>query len=570
MITRTNRNNKPQRRMNVGKNQNKLKVIPLGGLDEIGKNMTVVEYGNNIIIVDGGLTFPDEDMPGIDIVIPGVEYLEKNKHKVRGIVVTHGHEDHIGAIPYILKKFDIPVYGTKLTMGLLENKIIEHNLSKNNLHVVGKGKTIKLGCFKIEFIQASHSIPDSVSFAITTPVGVLIFTGDFKIDYTPIDGDKMDLHRLAQLGSEGVLALFADSTNVERPGYTLSERSVGETFKDLFARAKGRIVVATFASNVHRIQQVIYAAETFHRKVALSGRSMINTVKVATDLGYLKINKNTLIDVNEIDKLDDNKIVLLTTGSQGEPMSALTRMAYGSHKKVQLNKEDTVIISASPIPGNEKTVFSVINHLTEIGCEVIYQSLADVHVSGHACQEELKLIHTLVKPQYFVPVHGEYRHLNTHAKLAMDLGMDSKNIFIIDNGNTIEFTKNSANLIRTDHASNVLVDGLGVGDVGNVVLRDRKHLSEDGLIIVVITISKDKKELVSDPDIISRGFVYVRESTDLMDEAKHVVKDILTSCENENVKDWSTIKYRVRGGLRTFVYQEIKRNPMILPIIIEV
>lgn len=554
----------------MGKNQNKLKVIPLGGLDEIGKNMTVVEYGNNIIIVDGGLTFPDEDMPGIDIVIPGVEYLEKNRHKIRGIVVTHGHEDHIGAIPYILKKFDIPVYGTKLTMGLLENKIIEHNLSKNNLNVVGKGKSIKLGCFKIEFIQASHSIPDSVSFAITTPVGVLIFTGDFKIDYTPIDGDKMDLHRLAQLGDEGVLALFADSTNVERPGYTLSEKSVGETFKDLFARANGRIVVATFASNVHRIQQVIYAAEAFNRKVALSGRSMINTVKVATDLGYLKINKNTLIDVNEINKLDDNKIVLLTTGSQGEPMSALTRMAYGSHKKVQLTKEDTVIISASPIPGNEKTVFSVINHLTEIGCEVIYQSLADVHVSGHACQEELKLIHTLVKPQYFVPVHGEYRHLKTHAKLAMDLGMDSKNIFIIENGNTVEFTKNSANLIRTDHASNVLVDGLGVGDVGNVVLRDRKHLSEDGLIIVVITISKDKKELVSDPDIISRGFVYVRESTDLMDEAKHVVKNILTNCENENVKDWSTIKYRVRGGLRAFVYQEIKRNPMILPIIIEV
>src|SRR5699024_8631164 len=570
MIERTNRNNKSKRRINVGKNQNKLKVIPLGGLDEIGKNMTVVEYGNNIIIVDGGLTFPDEDMPGIDIVIPGVEYLEKNRHKIRGIVVTHGHEDHIGAIPYILKKFDIPVYGTKLTMGLLENKIIEHNLSKNNLNVVGKGKSIKLGCFKIEFIQASHSIPDSVSFAITTPVGVLIFTGDFKIDYTPIDGDKMDLHRLAQLGDEGVLALFADSTNVERPGYTLSEKSVGETFKDLFARANGRIVVATFASNVHRIQQVIYAAEAFHRKVALSGRSMINTVKVATDLGYLKINKNTLIDVNEINKLDDNKIVLLTTGSQGEPMSALTRMAYGYHKKVQLTKEDTVIISASPIPGNEKTVFSVINHLTEIGCEVIYQSLADVHVSGHACQEELKLIHTLVKPQYFVPVHGEYRHLKTHAKLAMDLGMDSKNIFIIENGNTVEFTKNSANLIRTDHASNVLVDGLGVGDVGNVVLRDRKHLSEDGLMIVVITISKEKKELVSDPDIISRGFVYVRESTDLMDEAKHVVKNILTNCENENVKDWSTIKYRVRGGLRAFVYQEIKRNPMILPIIIEV
>lgn len=570
MIEKNNENKKVKRRTNGGKHQNKLKVIPLGGLDEIGKNMTVVEYGNNIIVVDCGLTFPDDDMPGIDIVIPGMEYLEKNKHKLRGIVITHGHEDHIGAIPYILKKFDVPVYGTRLTIGLLESKIIEHNLNKKNLHVVGKGKTIKLGCFGIEFIQASHSIPDSVSFAITTPVGVLIFTGDFKIDYTPIDGDKMDLNRLSQLGQDGVLALFADSTNVERPGYTLSERSVGETFKNLFSNAKGRIIVATFASNVHRIQQVINAAETFNRKVALSGRSMLNTVKVAQDLGYLNIKDNTLIDVNDIDNYDTDKIVLLTTGSQGEPMSALTRMAYGSHRKVQLNKFDTVIISASPIPGNEKTVFSVINHLTEIGCEVIYQSLADVHVSGHACQEELKLIHTLTNPKYFIPVHGEYRHLKTHANLAMEIGMKPDNIFVASNGNTIEFTKNSAKLLDTEFASNVLVDGLGVGDVGNVVLRDRKHLSEDGLIIVVITISKDKKELVSDPDIISRGFVYVRENTDLMDDARHVVKDILTSCENENVKDWSTIKYRVRGGLRTFVYQEIKRNPMILPIIIEV
>lgn len=554
----------------MSRKPNKLKVIPLGGLKEIGKNMTVVEYKEDIIIVDCGMTFPDEDMLGVDIVIPDISYLEKNKNKIRGIVVTHGHEDHVGAIPYVLKKLDIPVYGTRLTMGLLENKIKEHNLSKNCLNVVDKGSSIKLGVFKIDFIQASHSIPDAVSFAIHTPMGVLIFTGDFKIDYTPIDGDKMDLNRLAALGSKGVLALFADSTNVEREGYTLSESSVGETFKELFAKASDRIVVATFASNVHRIQQIISAAEENRRKVALSGRSMLNTISVATELNYLKVKPETFIDINEINNYEDHEICLLTTGSQGEPMSAMTRMAYGDHRKVHLVPSDTVIISASPIPGNEKTVYGVINKLTEIGVKVIYQSLADVHVSGHACQEELKLIHSLVQPKYFIPVHGEARHLKIHKRLAMELGMDEKNIFVAENGNTIEFTSRSAKVVETSFADNVLVDGLGVGDVGNVVLRDRKHLSEDGLIVVVVTVNKDKKEVVAGPDIISRGFVYVKEHTDLMDEARSVVSKVLDDCSEKQIRDWSTIKYKIRGALKSFVFTEIKRNPMILPIIVEV
>lgn len=554
----------------VARKPNKLKVIPLGGLKEIGKNMTVVEYKDDIIIVDCGMTFPDEEMLGVDIVIPDISYLEKNKEKIRGIVVTHGHEDHVGAIPYVLKKLDIPVYGTRLTMGLLENKISEHRISKRHLNVVDKGSSIRLGVFKIDFIQVSHSIPDAVSFAIHTPIGVLIFTGDFKIDYTPIDGDTTDLNRFAELGTKGVLALFADSTNVEREGYALSERKVGETFTELFAKAKDRIVVATFASNVHRIQQIIYAAEDNGRKVALSGRSMLNTMNVAMELNYLKAKPGTIIDINEINNYPDNEICLLTTGSQGEPMSALTRMAYGDHRKVHLIPSDTVIISASPIPGNEKTVYGVINKLTEVGVKVIYQTLADVHVSGHACQEELKLIHSLVKPKYFVPVHGEARHLKIHKRLAMKLGMDEDNIFVMENGNTLEITSRSAKLIETSYADNVLVDGLGVGDVGNVVLRDRKHLSEDGLIVVVVTISKDKKEVVAGPDIISRGFVYVKEHTDLMDEARNVVVQVLDDCKAKNVRDWSSIKYKIRGSLKSFVFREIKRNPMILPIIVEV
>ncbi|MDL2311221.1 ribonuclease J [Peptostreptococcaceae bacterium OttesenSCG-928-C18] len=551
------------------KKQNKLKIIPLGGVSEIGKNMTVVEYNNDIIIVDCGLTFPDEDMPGIDIVIPDISYLEKNVNKIKGMVITHGHEDHIGAIPYVLKKLNIPIYGTKLTIGLIKNKLNEHKLSKKNLHVVEKGASIKLGVFDVEFIQASHSIPDSVSFSITTPIGIVVFTGDFKIDYTPIDGDVMDLTRLAELGRKGVLALLADSTNVERPGYALSEKSVGETFIDLFSKAESRIIVATFASNVHRIQQVISAAEHFGRKVALSGRSMINIITVAKELNYLNVKSDTIIDLKDINKYDGSKIVLLTTGSQGEPMSALTRMAFGEHKQVQLVPEDTVILSASPIPGNEKTVFSIINKLTELGVNLIYHSLADVHVSGHACQEELKLIHTLVKPKYFIPVHGEYRHLVKHAELAKNLGTQEENIFIGRNGNTYEFTKKTGKMVKTDYAGNILVDGLGIGDVGNVVLRDRKHLSEDGLIVVVVTINKDNGELISGPDIISRGFVYVKENADLMEEAKHVVENTLDLCIKSRIKGWSSIKNNIRISLKKFVYDEIKRNPMILPIIIE-
>lgn len=551
------------------KKQNKLKIIPLGGVSEIGKNMTVVEFGKDLIIVDSGLTFPDDNMPGVDLVIPDTDYLEKNKEKIRGIVVTHGHEDHIGAIPYILRNFDVPVYGTKLTIGLIKAKLNEHGLSKKNLKIVEKGSSIKLGIFSVEFIQASHSIPDSVSFAITTPIGVIFFTGDFKIDFTPIDGDVMDLTRIAELGKKGVLVLLAESTNVERPGYTLSEKSVGETFIDLFSKAKSRIVVATFASNVHRIQQVINAAEHYGRKIALSGRSMVNIVSVARELDYLKVKDDTFIELKDIDKYKGNKIVLLTTGSQGEPMSALTRMAYGEHRKVQLVPEDTVIISASPIPGNEKTVSSIINKLTEIGVNIIYDTLADVHVSGHACQEELKLIHTLLKPKFFIPIHGEYRHLKKHAELAESLGMKKKNIFIGKNGNTFEFTKRTGKLIETDYAGNILVDGLGIGDVGNIVLRDRKHLAEDGLIVVVITVNKDTGEIISEPDIISRGFVYVKENTNLMEEAKLVAENALSVCRNKNIKDWTTIKNSVRENLKKYVYGKIKRKPMILPIIIE-
>lgn len=554
----------------MSRKPNKLKVIPLGGVGEIGKNMTVLEYKDDIIIVDAGMTFPDEGMLGIDIVIPDISYLVKNKEKIRGLVVTHGHEDHIGAIPYVLKQLDIPVYGTKLTLGLLENKILEHQLSTKSLHVVDKGSTIPLGVFKVEFVQASHSIPDSVSFAITTPVGVVIFTGDFKIDYTPIDGEVMDLPRLAELGRKGVLCLFADSTNVERTGYTLSEKSVGETFKNIFSTAKARIIVATFASNVHRVQQVITAAEFYNRKVALSGRSMLNTVRVAKQLGYLKMKENTIIDINDIKRHRPQDIVLLTTGSQGEPMSALTRMANGTHKKVQLVPEDTVIISATPIPGNDHSVGAVVNNLMEKGVRVIYSALTDIHVSGHACQEELKLIHTLVRPRFFVPVHGEVRHLKLHARLASDMGMADKNIVIAENGCTIEFTKKSIKKVDTHFASDILVDGLGIGDVGSVVLKDRRHLSEDGLMVVVVTLDKKKREVIAGPDIISRGFVYVKESGDLMNDSKKTVQNVLKDCEQKKITDWGTIKHNIREELRKYVYGITKRSPMILPIIMEV
>lgn len=550
--------------------QNKLKLIPLGGMGEIGKNITLVEYKDDIIIIDCGMTFPEDEMLGVDIVIPDITYIIKNKAKIKGIVITHGHEDHIGAIPYVLKKINVPIYGTKLTLGLLQNKLKEHNLGDTELNVVRHGEHIKLGQFDVEFIRTTHSIPDCAALAITSPIGTIIHTGDFKIDFTPISGDHIDLNRFAELGSKGVLALLSDSTNVVRPGYTMSESTVGETFKDLFSKAKSRIIIATFASNVHRVQQIIDAAEIYNRKVVLSGRSMLNTVTVANELGYLRVNEGTIIDINDMDKYDGNQLCIITTGSQGEPMSALTRIAYSEHRKIELHPDDLVIISATPIPGNEKTVSRIINKIIESGTHVIYESLAEVHVSGHACQEELKLIQSLVKPKYFIPVHGEQRHLKVHADLSEALGTPRENIFILENGQTLEFTQDSANLGPIVQAGNILVDGLGVGDVGNIVLRDRKHLSEDGLIVVVVTISKQEGIVVSGPDIVSRGFVYVRESEDLMEEARSVVRDALKQCEEKKITDWATLKSNIRDALRTYLYEKIKRNPMILPIIMEV
>jgi ribonuclease J len=548
----------------------KLKIIPLGGMGEIGKNITVFEYKNEIIIIDCGMTFPEDEMLGVDIVIPDATYLFKNRNKIKGLFLTHGHEDHIGAIPYVLKKLNMPIYGTALTLGLLENKLKEHKLDKVSLNVVKHGDTVTLGSFSVEFIRTGHSIPDASALAITTPVGVLIHTGDFKIDYTPISGDVIDLARFAELGSQGVLALMSDSTNVERPGYTMSEKMVANSFQDIFSKSDSRIIVATFASNIYRIQQLISAAEENGRKVVLSGRSMLNTTTVSYDLGYLKIQEGTLIDIKDMNKYDNNQLCLIMTGSQGEPMSALTRIANGEHRQISLFPDDIVVLSATPIPGNEKTVSKIVNKLIEKGIHVIYDAQAEVHVSGHACQEELKLIQTLVQPKFFLPVHGEYRHLKLHAELAEALGTPSENIFIMENGRILELTEDSAKLTGTVPSGNILVDGLGIGDVGNIVLRDRKHLSEDGLIVVVVTMSKQDGKIIAGPDIISRGFVYVRESEDLMVEATNIVKDILAKCEKKNITDWATLKANVRDGLRSFLYERIKRNPMILPIIMEV
>lgn len=548
----------------------KLKIIPLGGMGEIGKNITVFEYKDEIIIVDCGMTFPEDEMLGVDIVIPDVTYLFKNKHKIKGLFLTHGHEDHIGAIPYVLKKINMPIYGTRLTLGLLANKLKEHKLDKVALNVVKHGETVKLGNFGVEFIRTGHSIPDASALAISTPVGMIIHTGDFKIDFTPISGDVIDLARFAELGSQGVLALMSDSTNVERPGYTMSERMVANSFDEIFTKSKSRIIVATFASNIYRIQQIINAAESNGRKVVLSGRSMLNTTTVSYDLGYLQIQDGTLIDINDMNKYDNNQLCLIMTGSQGEPMSALTRIANGEHRKISLYPDDLVVLSATPIPGNEKTVSKIVNKLIQKGIHVIYEALAEVHVSGHACQEELKLIQTLVKPKYFIPVHGEYRHLKLHAELAEGLGTPAENIFIMENGRILEFTEDGAKFTGTVPSGHILVDGLGIGDVGNIVLRDRKHLSEDGLIVVVVTMSKQDGKVIAGPDIISRGFVYVRESEDLMEEAKNIVKDVLVACEKKNITDWASIKSNVRDSLRSFLYERIKRNPMILPIIMEV
>ncbi len=553
------------------KNKNKLKVVPLGGLQEIGKNITVFEYDDDIIVVDCGLAFPEDEMLGIDLVIPDITYLLKNRDKVRGIILTHGHEDHIGALPYVLKEINVPVYGTKLTLGLLEYKLEEHDMLPDvTLKTVNQGDTIELGAFRVEFIRSTHSIADSVALAIYTPVGIIVHTSDFKIDYTPIEGEPMDLSRLAELGRKGVLLLMCDSTNVEREGYTMSERTVGDTFENIFKNARSRILIATFASNVHRVQQAINAAVKFGRKVAICGRSMINVMNAAIKLGYLNVPEGVLIDIDSINRYNPDQLVIITTGSQGEPMSALTRMAASEHRKVEIVPGDLVIISANPIPGNEKLISRVINELFKKGADVIYEALADIHVSGHACQEELKLIHCLVKPRYFMPVHGEYRHLIQHANLAKKLGMPPENIFVVENGKVIEFTQNSAKVNGSVPAGNILVDGLGVGDVGNIVLRDRKLLSQDGLIIVVITIENESGNIVAGPDIISRGFVYVRESEDLMEQVKEVVKNALEKCEDRKRMDWATRKNVIKEDLRDYIYEKTKRKPMILPIIMEV
>ena len=548
-----------------------LKIIPLGGLLEVGKNITVFEYENEIIIVDCGLAFPEDDMLGVDLVIPDISYLEKNKDKIKGLVITHGHEDHIGAIPYLLKQINVPIYATKLTAGLIKNKLEEHKLLKSTkLKIVKQGEKINLGKMKVEFIRSCHSIPDSVALAIHTPVGIIVHTGDFKVDYTPIDGEKMDFGRLAELGNKGVLALLSDSTNSERKGFTMSERTVGTVLDKLFLNCTKRIVVATFASNVHRVQQIVNSAVKYGRKVAVCGRSMIKVIKTAVELGYMNVPENTFIDIDIIKNYTDEQLVILTTGSQGEAMSALTRMASGEHRKVEITPNDLVIISANPIPGNEKYVSKVIDDLMQIGAEVVYSSLADVHVSGHACQEEQKLMLSLVRPKYFLPVHGEYRQLMAHAKTAVQVGIPPENIFIMNNGRVMELTENSAKMTGVVQSGKILVDGLGIGDVGNIVLRDRQHLSQDGLIVVVLTMDSATGEVVSGPDIISRGFVYVKESENIMDEVKRTVQRELYKCEEKGIKDWSSIKSNLKDGLRDYVFAKTKRNPMILPIIMEV
>lgn len=549
----------------------KLKIIPLGGLEEIGKNITVFEYEDEMILVDCGLEFPEDSMLGVDMVIPDVTYLERNKDKLKGMVITHGHEDHIGSIPYVLKKVDMPIYATKLACGLIKNKLEEHKmLRKTKMIEVEQGETINFGKIKVEFIRSSHSIPDSVMLAIKTPVGTVLHTGDFKIDFTPIDGEVMDFGRIAELGNEGILALMSDSTNSERKGYTMSESTVGDVFEKLFQNCNKRIVVATFASNVHRVQQILNSAVKHNRKVAVCGRSMINMIETATSLGYIQVPEKTFIDIDMIKNYNDEQLVIITTGSQGEAMSALTRMASGEHKKVVITPNDLIIISATPIPGNEKLVSKVIDDLMQIGAEVVYSALEDVHVSGHACQEEQKLILALAKPKYFIPVHGEYRQLIAHAETAEEMGIPKENIFMMKNGRVLELNQKEAKLAGAVPSGKILVDGLGVGDVGNIVLRDRQHLSQDGLIIIVMTMDSSSGEIISGPDVISRGFVYVRESENLMDDVKRQIREEVNKFEDKNITDWSTIKSTLKESLREYIFQKTKRNPMILPIIMEV
>lgn len=548
-----------------------LKIIPLGGLNEIGKNMTAFECSKDIFIVDCGMAFPDSDMPGVDIVLPDFTYIEENADRVRGIVITHGHEDHIGGLPYLLKKVNVPVYAARLTIGLIENKLKEHNLSSVSLNVVSPRQTVKFGCMAVEFIRVNHSIPDAMALAIHTPAGIIVHTGDFKVDYTPIEGGVIDLARFGELGARGVLALMADSTNAERPGNAASERTVGASFEKLFDRSEGkRIIIATFSSNIQRIQQIVNHAVRCGRKVAVFGRSMVNVINTATELGYLKIPDGVLITLEEMNRLPPERVVLITTGSQGEPMSALTRMAMNEHKSVTITPMDIIIISATPIPGNEKLVTKVVNELMKSGAQVVYEAMYDVHVSGHACQEDLKLMQALTKPKFFIPVHGEYKHLKKHAELAYSMGMSEDSVIIGTIGDVIETDGVDMKITGAVHAGKVLVDGLGVGDVGSIVLRDRKHLAEDGLIVVVVTIEKSGGTILAGPDIVSRGFVYVRESEEMMEAARKLLTQTLTRCIDGNVRDWNTIKTRVKDDLSDYIYMKTKRSPMILPVIEEV
>ena len=553
------------------KEKDNVKIIPLGGTNEIGKNMTVIEYKNEIIVVDSGLKFPDDDMLGIDVVIPDISYLVKNQDKIKGIFITHGHEDHIGALPYVLKQINVPVYATKLTAALINLKLVEHRIQDVvKMNIVKAKDVIKLDNMSVEYIKVNHSIADACALAIHTPLGAVVHTGDFKIDYTPVDGEVIDLERFAELGKRGVLALLCDSTNVEREGFTISESSVGDSFKRIFQGVQGRIIISTFASNIHRIQQIIEAGIAAGRKIAVSGRSMENIIPIAIDLGYITIDEKHLIAIDDVRKYPDNQIVIVTTGSQGEPMAALSRMANNMHRKIQVKQGDTVVFSSSPIPGNEKPIFRTIDKLGQLGADVVYGKLEAIHVSGHACKEEIKLMHTLTKPRNFIPIHGEYRMLKEHRELAIKLGLNANNIVIPENGDVIEVFRKGIKKVGTVNSGHVLIDGLGVGDVGRIVLRDRKHLSEDGIITIVVTMDKESGLVVAGPDIITRGFVYVKEAEALMDSSRKVVTDALTECEDKHITDWNILKNIIKDALKNHLFEKTKRRPMILPIIMEV
>ena len=549
----------------------KIKVIPLGGLGEVGKNITVIEYGEEIIVVDCGMTFPDSEMYGIDVVIPDVTYLVNNKERVKGFFITHGHEDHIGAIPYILKQINAPIYATNLTIGLIQNKLEEHKmLDIVELNVVKPGDTIALEKLKVEFIRTNHSIADSCALAIHTPLGIVVHTGDIKVDFTPVDGKVIDLQRLAKIGKQGVLLLMADSTNACHPGYTMSEKTVGETLDNLFSKGTGRIIVATFASNIHRLQQIINSSIKYGRKIAFSGRSMEKISEVAIKLGYLDMPEGLLIDLKDLKLYNSNQITIVTTGSQGEPMSALTRMASSTHKNIQIEKDDMIIISANPIPGNEKAVSKVINELTQKGANVIYKSIEEIHVSGHACEQELKLLQSILKPKYFMPVHGEYKHLRKHILIAEEVGLEKEKSFILENGDVLSLNRKSACISGKVQAGNILVDGIGIGDVGNIVLRDRKNLSKDGIINIIVAIEKESRSIVSGPDIVTRGFIYVRESEELVNQIKEISYDSIQTSIDKNIFKWSEIKNNIRNDVGSFIYSKTKRKPIIVPIIMEV